>query len=78
MRIVESYKKIPKRNKERLVNSAYEDDITSFMVFVYNQWKYYTYYIPDEIRKSIKKILRFWLEFKKIIDEGGEANEWGK
>ena len=45
-------------NEGSFVFSAYESDVESFFVFVYQKDDYYTYYIPDEIRKIIKKELK--------------------
>ncbi len=49
---------------ERLINnensewmSAYEQDIESLLVFVYNTGNYYSYYIPTEIKQIINKLL---------------------
>ena len=49
---------------ERLINhensewmSAYEQDIESLLVFVYNNGDYYSYYIPTEIKQIINKLL---------------------
>ena len=37
--------------------SVYDDDIESFLAFVYEKNDSYSYYIPDEIKKIIKKVL---------------------
>ena len=49
---------------ERLMNhensewmSAYEQDMESLLVFVYNNGNYYSYYIPTEIKQIINKLL---------------------
>lgn len=44
-------------NENSMIFSAYESDIEDFFVFVYDKGSYYTYYIPDEIRKIIKQKL---------------------
>lgn len=44
-------------NENSMIFSAYESDIEDFIVFVYDKGPYYTYYIPDEIRKIIKQKL---------------------
>lgn len=38
--------------------SAYQSDIESLMVFVYENGDHYSYYIPSEIKKIIKKLLK--------------------
>ena len=38
--------------------SAYEMDIENFNVFVYKKDNYYTYYIPDELKSIIMKLLK--------------------
>ena len=38
--------------------SAYEQDIEDLLVFVYDNGKYYSYYIPTEIKTIIKKMLK--------------------
>ena len=38
--------------------SAYEMDIENFNVFVYKKDNYYTYYIPDELKRIVKKLLK--------------------
>jgi len=42
-------------NENSMIFSAYESDVEDFFVFVYDKVSYYTYYIPDEIRKIIKQ-----------------------
>lgn len=37
--------------------SAYQSDIEDFFVFIYENKGYYSYYIPTEIKKIIKKEL---------------------
>lgn len=37
--------------------SAYQDDIESLLVFVYENGNHYSYYIPTEIKEIIKKVL---------------------
>ncbi len=37
--------------------SAYQDDIEGLWVFVYDNGSHYSYYIPTEIKKIIKKKL---------------------
>ncbi len=37
---------------------AYEQDIESHYVFIYKNNEHYSYYIPTEIKKIIKKILK--------------------
>lgn len=37
--------------------SAYQDDIEGLWVFVYKNGDYYSYYIPTEIKRIIKKEL---------------------
>ena len=37
--------------------SAYQQDIESLLVFVYNNGDYYSYYIPTEIKEIINKLL---------------------
>ena len=44
-------------NENSMIFSAYFSDVENFIVFVYDNGSYYTYYIPDEIRKIIKKKL---------------------
>lgn len=45
-------------NENSMIFSAYESDVEDFFVFVYDKGPYYTYYIPDEIRKIIKQKLK--------------------
>lgn len=45
-------------NENSFIFSAYESDVESFFVFAYDKGSYYTYYIPDEIRKIIKQELK--------------------
>ena len=42
-------------NENSNIFSAYDTDIENFNVFIYNQGSYYAYYIPDELKKLIKK-----------------------
>lgn len=44
-------------NENTLMFSAYEEDVEKFLVFVYEVKDSYKYYIPDEIKKIIKKEL---------------------
>ena len=44
-------------NENSMIFSAYESDVEDFFVFVYDNGSYYTYYISDEIRKTIKQKL---------------------
>lgn len=44
-------------NENSMIFSAYESDVEDFFVFAYDKGSYYTYYIPDEIRKIIKQKL---------------------
>ena len=44
-------------NENSMIFSAYESDVEDFFVFTYDKGPYYTYYIPDEIRKIIKQKL---------------------
>lgn len=46
-------------NENSMIFSAYELDVECFYVFIYDNRKYYSYYIPDEIKKIIKKELGF-------------------
>jgi len=41
-------------NENSMVFSAYESDIESLMVFPYKKSGYYSYFIPNEIKKIIK------------------------
>lgn len=45
-------------NENSLFMSAYQQDIEDLMVFVYENGDHYSYYIPTEIKKMIKKILK--------------------
>lgn len=45
-------------NENSPIFSAYESDVESFIVFVCENNGFYSYYIPDEIRKIIKKELK--------------------
>lgn len=45
-------------NENSMIFSAYESDVEDFFVFVYDKGSYYTYYIPDEIRKIIKQKIK--------------------
>ena len=45
-------------NENSIIFSAYEDDVESLWVFAYDNGKYYTYYIEDEIKKIIKDKLK--------------------
>ena len=45
-------------NENSIFFSAYESDVEDFFVFVYDKGSYYAYYIPDEIRKTIKQKLK--------------------
>lgn len=44
-------------NENSMIFSAYESDVEDFFVFAYDKGAYYTYYIPDEIRRIIKQKL---------------------
>ena len=44
-------------NENSIVFSAYQSDIESLFVFVYKNGDHYSYYIPTEIKKIIKKLL---------------------
>ena len=44
-------------NENSLFMSAYQDDIEGLWVFVYENKDHYSYYIPTEIKKIIKKEL---------------------
>ena len=46
-------------NENSMIFSAYEQDVECFNVFVYDRGNYYSYYIPDELRKIIKEELGF-------------------
>lgn len=45
------------KNENSMFMSAYQQDINDLMVFIYKNGDYYSYYIPIEIKKLIKKIL---------------------
>ena len=47
-------KNILQKNK----NSAYQSDIEGLLVFCYDDGECYKFYIPDEIKKIIKKLLK--------------------
>lgn len=44
-------------NENSMFLSAYQDDIEELWVFVYENGNNYSYYIPTEIKKIIKKEL---------------------
>ncbi len=44
-------------NENSMFMSAYKDDIEELWVFVYENNGYYSYYIPSEIKRIIKKEL---------------------
>ena len=46
------------KNENTSTFSAYEIDIENFNVFVYKKDNYYAYYIPDELKSIIKKLLK--------------------
>lgn len=46
-------------NENSMVFSAYEQDMECFNVFAYENGKYYSYYIPDEIKEIINEELGF-------------------
>ncbi len=46
-------------NENSMIFSAYEQEVECFNVFTYDSGKYYSYYIPDEIRECIKEELGF-------------------
>lgn len=46
-------------NENSPIFSAYEQDVEFLNVFVYENGGFYSYYIPDEIKIIIKKILNF-------------------
>lgn len=46
-------------NENSMVFSAYEQDVECFNVFAYENGKYYSYYIPDEIKEIINEELGF-------------------
>ena len=41
-------------NENSIFLSAYQSDIESLMVFVYENGDYYSYYVPSEIKKLLK------------------------
>ena len=45
-------------NENSPIFSAYEQDVEALNVFVYENGGFYSYYIPDEIKRIIKKILK--------------------
>lgn len=45
-------------NENSEVISAHDSDIEDYFVFIYKNGDYYSYYIADEIKKLIKKILK--------------------
>ena len=45
-------------NEDSVFLSAYQSDIESLMVFVYENGDHYSYYVPSEIKKIIKKLLK--------------------
>ena len=45
-------------NEDSAFLSAYQSDIESLMVFVYENGDHYSYYVPSEIKKIIKKLLK--------------------
>ena len=45
-------------NENSIIFSAYESDVEDFFVFAYDKGSCYAYYIPDEIRKTIKQKLK--------------------
>ena len=45
-------------NENSIFLSAYQSDIESLMVFVYKNGDHYSYYVPAEIKKIIKKLLK--------------------
>ena len=45
-------------NENSVFLSAYQSDIEHLMVFVYENGDHYSYYIPTEIKKIIKKLLK--------------------
>ena len=45
-------------NENSIFLSAYQSDIESLMVFVYENGDHYSYYVPAEIKKIIKKLLK--------------------
>lgn len=45
-------------NENSVFLSAYQSDIEHLMVFVYENGDHYSYYIPTEMKKIIKKLLK--------------------
>ena len=45
-------------NENSIFLSAYQSDIEHLMVFVYENGDHYSYYVPSEIKKIIKKLLK--------------------
>ena len=45
-------------NENSAFLSAYQSDIEHLMVFVYENGDHYSYYIPTEMKKIIKKLLK--------------------
>ena len=45
-------------NENSIFLSAYQSDIESLMIFVYENGNHYSYYVPSEIKKIIKKLLK--------------------
>ena len=45
-------------NEDSVFLSAYQSDIERLMVFVYENGDHYSYYVPSEIKKIIKKLLK--------------------
>jgi hypothetical protein len=45
-------------NENTSIFSAYESDVEDFIVFPYDNGNCISYYIPDEIKKIIKRILK--------------------
>ena len=43
------------QNENSIIFSAFESDLENFYVFAYDKGEYYSYYIPDEIKKIIMK-----------------------
>ncbi len=46
-------------NEDSIMFSAYESDIKSLIVFPYENNGYYSYFIPNEIKKIIKDIFKY-------------------
>ncbi len=44
-------------NENKVFVPAYQEDVENLMVFVYDKGSNYSYYIPTEIKKIIKKLL---------------------